>query len=79
MHSYPLALHESRKLKQARPFGQYVDLLRRMRLLLPHNGVNIAQISIFVNICRDGRRRFCAAALLSSYFSGVWKVILNSP
>ena len=32
------ALHESRNLKQARPFGQYVDLLRRkMRSLLPHS------------------------------------------
>ena len=26
MHSYPI--HESRNLKQARPNGQYVDLLR---------------------------------------------------
>ena len=35
MHS-PTALHESRKLKQARPYGQYVDLLRLDgRLLLP--------------------------------------------
>ena len=29
-------IHESRKLKQARPNGQDVDLLRIERLLLPH-------------------------------------------
>ena len=34
MHSF--TIHESRNLKQARPKGQYVDLLRRARLLLPH-------------------------------------------
>ena len=34
MHSFT-AIHESRNLKQARPKGQYVDLLR-FRLLLPH-------------------------------------------
>ena len=28
MYSLPV-IHESRNLKQARPFGQYVDLLRR--------------------------------------------------
>lgn len=32
-------LHESRKLKQARPFDQYVDLFAAA-LLLPHNEVN---------------------------------------
>ena len=38
MHSFK-AIHESRNLKQARPFGQYVDLLRTLfgvRSLLPH-------------------------------------------
>ena len=35
MYSSPV-IHESRNLKQARPDGQYVDLLRFLRLLLPH-------------------------------------------
>ena len=35
MYSFTV-IHESRNLKQARPDGQYVDLLRFLRLLLPH-------------------------------------------
>ena len=42
-------IHESRKLKQARPQnGQDVDLLRKLRMLLPHS----VQYSIIFDLCQ---------------------------
>ena len=37
MYGYAIAVHESRELKQARPVGQYVDLLRHA-LATPSQG-----------------------------------------
>ena len=47
-HSFTVT-HESRNLKQARPKGQYVDLLLYESLLLPHNFYIIHHLSEFVN------------------------------
>ena len=47
-HAQPTALHESRNLKQARPFGQYVDLLRNA-LATPSFPYIIPQKFPFVN------------------------------
>ena len=46
-------IHESRKLKQARPYGRTVDLLRgTVRLLLPH-GISVRGYSSITDfICQ---------------------------
>ena len=51
-YGYAHSLRESRKLKQARPKGQYVDLLRREALATPsiYNDGIITQLKQNVNI-----------------------------
>ena len=53
-----IVLHESRELKQARPSGQYVDLLR-FALATPSQGSIITHQGMFVK--RKFPIRFCAA------------------
>ena len=51
MYSFTV-IHESRNLKQARPFGQYVDLLRFSTLATPSwvfTPLKISSLTIFVN------------------------------
>ena len=40
--------HESRKLKQARPKGQDVDLLRNIALTTPSSQTRVSQFAEFV-------------------------------
>ena len=47
-HARLVYIHESRKLKQARPKGQDVDLLRKTALTTPSSRTSIAQRIRFV-------------------------------
>ena len=52
---YSFTIHESRNLKQARPKGQYVDLLRTGALTTPSNAKNY---TIHSMLCQDVLKKY---------------------
>ena len=46
-------IHESRDLKQARPFGQYVDLLRLLTLATPSWDFTLLKVALFTVFVND--------------------------